>query len=347
MKEITLKEMARILNAELVGDGRVVVTGVRPLDEAMSTDLSFLSNPRYRSSLETTRAGGIIVSPGSITEGKNLLIMDDPYFGFALAMEAFFGEDYIPSGISTQAFIHAGAGIGSDPSIHPFAVVEKGAVVGDRVTLMSGVFVGRDAVIGDDTVLHPHVVVEKEVVIGSRVIIHAGTVVGSDGFGFAREGKRHRKIIQSGIVRIGDDVEIGANCAVDRAVMGETVIGNGCIFDNLIQIAHNVMIGENVILVGQSGIAGSSTLGDNAIIAAQSGVAGHLKIGEGAIVASKTAVLKDVPPGTRVAGIPAVDIGKWKRSVAMIKKLDSMGKRIRAIEKMVGHTAGGETEETE
>lgn len=347
MKEITLKELARILNAELVGDGRVVVTGIRPLEEARSSDLSFLSNSRYSSSLETTRAGGIIVSPGTLTEGRNLLIVDDPYFGFALAMEAFFGEDYIPSGISERASVHAGASVGSDPSLHPFAVVEKGAVVGDRVTLMSGAFVGQGAVIGDDTVLHPHVVVEKKCVIGSRVIIHAGTVIGSDGFGFAREGKRHRKIIQSGIVRIGDEVEIGANCAVDRAVLGETVIGNGCIFDNLIQIAHNVRIGENVILVGQSGIAGSSTLGDNAIVAAQSGVAGHLNIGEGAVVASKTAVYKDVLPGTRVAGIPAVGLGEWKRSAAMIKKLGSMRKRIRVLERRVGHNVEGEAEETE
>jgi len=223
----------------------------------------------------------------------------------------------------------------------------EGAHLGDRVTVMAGAYVGPGAQVGDDTVLHPNVVLEKGVVVGQRCIIHAGTVLGSDGFGFAKEGDRYHKILQVGIVRIGDDVELGANCTVDRAAMGETVIGDGCKLDNLVHVAHNVVIGRNCVLAGQTGISGSTTIENGVAMAGQTGAAGHLTIGAGAVVLAKSAVIKDVPPGIQVAGIPAVDAGQWRRAVAGIGRLDDLRRRIRRIEQRLGTPRSGDTDERE
>ena len=264
--------------------------------------------------------------------GLNLIHVPDPYLGFAMAMEVFYSRPYAGTGVSERAFVHPEACVGEQPSIHPFAVVCEGARIGDRVTLMPGVYVGPGAAVGDDCVVHPNVVLEWGVRVGRKVIIHAGTVVGSDGFGFAREGKSHHKIVHAGTVRIEDEVEIGAGCAIDRGVMGETVIGAGCKLDNLVMVAHNVRIGRNCLLAGQIGIAGSTELGDNVTMAGQSGAAGHLKIGSGVTVLAKSAVLKDMPEGVRVAGIPAVDSGQWRKTTAILGKLDDLRRKVVRLE---------------
>ena len=336
MIKITLGELAQLIGGELTGDPGIELTGVAPLNTATGEQISFLSNPQYSSSLEMTNAGGVLVSREQDAPGLNLIRVDDPYLGFALAMEIFHGRLYEASGISSQASVHPRAHIGADPSIHPFAVVCENATIGARVTLMPGCYVGPETVVGDDTVLHPNVVIESGVLIGERVIVHGGTVVGSDGFGFAQEKGIHRKIIQAGIVRIEDDVEIGAGCAIDRAVMGETVIGAGSKLDNLIQVGHNVQIGRNCILVAQVAIAGSTTLEDNVTMAGQSGAAGHLTIGKGALVYGRAAVVKDVPAGSQVSNlVPAVDAREWRRTVATLGSLATLRKRVAALEKQL------------
>jgi UDP-3-O-[3-hydroxymyristoyl] glucosamine N-acyltransferase len=272
--------------------------------------------------------------------------MEDPYLGFAFAMEIFHGGLYVPDGISPDASVHPGASVGSDPTIQAFAVVCDGATIGSRVTLMAGCYVGPGAMVDDDTVLHPNVTIGKEVLVGKRVIVHGGTVIGSDGFGFAQEQGVHRKIIQAGIVRIEDDVEIGANCTIDRAVIGETVIGAGSKLDNLIQVGHNVQIGKNCILVAQVALAGSTILEDNVTMAGQSGAAGHLTIGEGALVYGRAAVVKDVPAGSQVSSlIPAVDAREWRRTVAALGSLGTLRKRVAALEKEISRLTEESSEE--
>ncbi|UCG38847.1 MAG: UDP-3-O-(3-hydroxymyristoyl)glucosamine N-acyltransferase [bacterium] len=345
MKRITLGELTSRLGGELKGDAGIQVSGVAPLHTAGPEHVSFLSNPRYAASLPTTGAAAVIVSRGTACEGVNLIMVDDPYLGFAKAMEVFYGEPYRSTGVSELAFIHPGAHIGAEPSIHPFAVVCEGAAVGDRVTLMSGVYVGPGAAVGDDTILHPHVVLEKEVRVGKGVVVHAGTVIGSDGFGFARDGEGHRKIIQAGTVVVEDDVEIGAGCTIDRAVMGQTVIGAGSKLDNLIQVGHNAVIGRHCIIVSQVGISGSTELEDAVTMAGQSGVAGHLTIGRGAVVLAKSAVFKNVPAGAQVGGIPAVDGDQWRKTTAILGKLDNLRRKVARLESEMKRITGRSREE--
>ncbi len=348
MITITLGRLAEKIGGELVGDPQLKLVGVAPLHTATADQVSFLSNPRYAASLETTEAGAVIVSRDQVAPGLNLIRTDDPYLGFAIAMDVFHFEPYDPAGVDPLASVHSGARVGSDPSIHPFAVVCDGARIGSRVTLMSGSYVGPGALVDDDTVLHPNVVIERDVLVGKRVIVHAGSVVGSDGFGFAREKGGHRKIMQAGIVRVEDDVEIGAGCTIDRAVMGETVIGAGSKLDNLIQVGHNVRIGKNCILVAQAAIAGSTTLEDNVTMAGQSGVAGHLTVGEGSLIYGRAAVVKDVPAGSEVAGlIPAVDARQWRRTVAALGGLGSLRKRVATLEREIKRLLGGSRKEDE
>jgi UDP-3-O-[3-hydroxymyristoyl] glucosamine N-acyltransferase len=345
VKKITLADLAEKLGGVLDGDPKITVSGVAPLNLAGPDQISFLANPRYAPLLETSSAAGVIVSREVQAAGLNLIRLEDPYLGFAMAMELFYTEPYEAVGISDDAFVHQEALIGDDPSIHPLAVVCRGARIGSRVTVMPGAYVGPGVTVGDGTTIHPNVVLEKDVLVGSNVIIHAGTVVGSDGFGFAREGDRYKKIIHSGTVRIEDDVELGAGCTIDRAVMGETVIGQGSKLDNLIQVGHNVRIGPNCIIVAQVGIAGSAELQNNVTMAGQSGVAGHLKVGSGAVVLGKASVFKDVLPGEHVAGTPAIDAGDWRKSSAVFARLDDLRKRISRLEKELKKAGEGKREE--
>jgi len=347
MREITLADLARQLEGELEGEGHVVVNGIGPLHEAGPREVSFLFNPQYRKSMENTGAAGVIVSRDTVAKGINLIKVSDPHLGYAKAMEIFFGEDYISTGISPQASVHPDARIGADPSIHPFAVLCDNARLGDRVTLMPGVYVGPGATVGDDSVLHPNVVIERGVQVGKRAIIHAGTVIGSDGYGFAREGEKHHKIIHAGIVRVGNDVEIGANCTIDRAAMGETVIGDGSKLDNLIHMAHNVKIGRDCLILGQVGIAGSTTLGDRVIMAGQSGVIGHASIGDDTVIAAKAAVYKGLPADSQVAGNPAMEMGKWRRLMVHLGNMDTLTRRVRTLEREIENMKEMKVEEKE
>lgn len=345
MKTVTLGKLAEVLRGELEGDPQHEVSGVAPLDVARSVHVSFLSSPKYAHTLEHTEAGAVIVSGDATASGLNLVRVKDPYLGFAMAMEIFYRSPFVATGISDRAFVYPGAHVGDSVSIHPFAVVSEGARIGDRVTLMPGVFVGPGAVVGNDTVIHPNAVMEWGVLVGARVIIHAGVVVGSDGFGFAKEGEVYRKIHHAGTVRIEDDVEIGPGCCIDRAVMGETVISQGTKLDNLVHVAHNVRIGSNCALAGQVGLAGSVVLEEGVSMGGQSGVAGHLNVGRDAVILGRAGVTRDLPEGIRVAGFPAMESGKWWKVTALLGKMDDLRKRISRLEFRMKRTPADEGEE--
>jgi UDP-3-O-[3-hydroxymyristoyl] glucosamine N-acyltransferase len=328
----TLKEIAERVSGRLLGDPQRRFTGVQPLDAAGPDDLSFLANPRYREAAAASRAGALLVRAEDRIAGHDLVLVQSPYTALAAAMEMFFPRRLPAPGVSPEAVVAAGAALGRDVSVGPLAVVAEGCHLGDRVVLMPGVVLGEEVIIGADSVLHPGVVVAARTVIGARVVIHAGAIIGSDGFGYGEAEGGRTPIPQVGIVRIGDDVSIGAGTTVDRATFGETVIGAGSRLDNLVQVGHNVTIGEGSVLVAQTGIAGSTRLGRSVVMAGQSGIAGHLKIGDGAIVGAKSAVLADLPPGAFVIGHPAIDHREWKRAQAAWRRLPDLLRRVQRLE---------------
>ncbi|MBI5327078.1 MAG: UDP-3-O-(3-hydroxymyristoyl)glucosamine N-acyltransferase [Deltaproteobacteria bacterium] len=340
----TLKELACLVDGEVSGDGNIVITGVAGIDNAKQGEITFIANPKYAAWISNTRASAIILSPDikahdglSAAEqaGKNFLYVKNPYLAFAKIL-AVFNPSPIPYiGIHPHAHIHHTAEIGSDISIYPHVYIDKDANIGDRVTLYPGVYIGRDASIGDDTVLYSNVSVREGCFIGKRVIIHCNSVVGSDGFGFAKDGVRYHKIPQTGIVKIGDDVEIGACVAIDRATFGQTAIGRGSKIDNLVQIAHNVEIGEDSVIVAQVGIAGSTKIGNRVTLAGQVGVADHMEIGDDVIIGSQSGVTHDIPSKQVFSGMPAIPHREWLKSANIFAKLPDIRKMLLELEKRV------------
>jgi len=328
----SVAELAERLGARVVGDSKAVVERVAPLAAAGPRDISFLANPRYAAEARRTRAGAVLVGPGADLPGRTLLVVPDPYLSLATLLEILHPARRPEAGVSPQAVIGAGCAIGRDVSLAATAVIGDGCRIGDRSTVLSGSVLGAGVVVGQDTIIHPNVSVYDGCVLGSRVIVHAGSVIGSDGFGFAKDGERHRKIPQIGNVVIGDDVEIGANVTIDRATLGSTVIGKGTKIDNLVQIGHNVQVGENSLLVAQVGISGSTSLGKGVVFAGQSGAVGHIEIGDGSRVGAKSAVTRDLPAGSFVIGHPAMEAGAWKRAMAVFAKLPEMRRRLLRLE---------------
>ncbi|MDI6616007.1 MAG: UDP-3-O-(3-hydroxymyristoyl)glucosamine N-acyltransferase, partial [Syntrophaceae bacterium] len=271
-----LREIARHVGGSVVGDPDVFVSHVQGIDEAGEGDLTFIANPKYRDRLETTRASAILVSPGVTSPGKNLIVTDDPYSAMAKTLALLYPDETPPPGISTRAFVESDAEIGEEVTLYPGVYIGRRARIGRGVRLYPGVVVGDDASVGDGSTLYPNVVVYKNCAIGKRVILHGGVIVGADGFGFANPGADNRKVPQVGIVQIDDDVEIGANTTIDRGTLGKTWIQKGVKIDNLVQIGHNVVIGENSIIVAQVGISGSTKLGESVILGGQVGVVGHI-----------------------------------------------------------------------
>ncbi|HLE16737.1 MAG TPA: UDP-3-O-(3-hydroxymyristoyl)glucosamine N-acyltransferase [Syntrophales bacterium] len=330
-----IKEIAFLLDGNVIGDGEAFVEHLRAIDEAGEGDLTFLSNPRYLKSMKTTGASAILVAPGTECAGKNLIVVRDPYVALGKLLNIFYPEEDIHSGISGQAFIDKGAQVSKEATIYPGAAICRGAKIERGVVLYPGVFIGHDALIDEDSVLYPNVCVYRKCLIGKRVILHAGVVVGGDGFGFANPGVDNLKIPQVGIVQIDDDVEIGANSAIDRATLGKTWIKRGVKIDNLVQIAHNVVVGENSVIVSQVGIAGSTKLGKSVIIGGQSGLVGHITIGDNVIIGSKSGVHEDVPSGQTVSGFPHLPHRQWLRVVSCISKLPDMRKILRLLSNKV------------
>jgi len=331
----TLGELASRVGGRVRGEAGTILTGLRPLEEAGPGDLTFLGNVRYKRGAAASRAGAILTSPGLAPSSGVLLLVENPYAALGELLELFHPQRPRDPSVSDRAVIAPDALIGRDVSIGPLAVIGPRCRIGDRVQLRPCAVLGEECEIGDDSILHANVSVYPHTWIGRRVIVHSGAVLGSDGYGYATVGGKHRKIPQVGRLRVEDDVEIGANVTVDRGSLGETVIGRGTKIDNLVQVAHNVRIGEDCLLVAQSGIAGSTRLGARVTIAGQSGTAGHLEIGEGAIIASKTAVYRDLPPGAFVAGIPALDHMTWKRAQASFARLAALRSEVRALSRRV------------
>jgi UDP-3-O-[3-hydroxymyristoyl] glucosamine N-acyltransferase len=321
MPIVPLGEIADFVGGQYVGDRNRGVSSVAPLAEARAEHLSFLSNRKYATLLAQTKAGAILVPRNLEGEDERWIRVDDPYFAIARIMTRWFSTRPLPKGVSPKASISPSAKLGTNVAVGPFATIGDNVVIGNNVAIFQSVSIEAGSTLGDDSIIYPNVVIYDGTRIGCRCIIHAGVIIGSDGYGFAMHEGKHHKIPQIGIVRIEDDVEIGAGTTIDRAALGETVIGEGTKIDNLVQIGHNVKIGKHCLLVSQVGVAGSTELGDHVFVAGQSGFSGHLKIGHRVQVAAKSAVLADVPDDTKVMGSPAMPFNEFARRHAAVKKL--------------------------
>jgi len=333
-----LSDIVQQLSGTLEGDGLIEIRGVAGIAEAEEGEISFIANPKYVSEATATKASAVIVPEDWAADCPAALIrIQNPDAAFAKAAMLFYTPAPLPAeGIHPSAIVAEDVELGEGVRVGPLCVIEEGVKLGSGTVISAQCYIGHQAQIGENSKLHPQVSVREAAVIGNRTTIHNGTVVGSDGFGYSvdEEGVR-TKVPQIGIVQIGDDVEIGANVTIDRARFGKTKIGNGVKIDNLVQIAHNVVIGDHVVIVAQTGIAGSSSIGEKVIIAGQVGIAGHLTIGAGTVVGARSVVLKDIAPGEYVLGVPSMPAAKYKRSLANTMLLPKLKERLKALEKKV------------
>ena len=340
----TAAEIARQLQGEILGDGTIVLKGFAPADRAQPGDLTFAENENYFARAEQSAASAII-APGTFTSAKKTVIrVGDARVAFARVLPLFFPEPTFAPGIHPSAVVAPSAKI--DPSAHigPQCVVGENACIGARSVLQALNFIGPGCQLGEDVNLFPNVTLYAHTEIGDRVRIHAGTVIGSDGFGYVLDGAAHRKVPQIGNVIIRDDVEIGSNVSVDRGALGPTVIGTGTKIDNLVQVGHNVNIGEHCLLVAQVGIAGSTKLGKYVILGGQAGVAGHLKLGNKVSVTAQSGVMHAIPDGEKWFGTPAQPDRQMKRQLIAMQHLPELLKRVAELERKLGikdDAAGG------
>jgi len=337
---MTATEIAKFLDGEVVGDGGVVLKKFAPADRAQAGDLTFAENEAYLAKAEQGAATAILVDSKVTASRKVLIRVANPRLAFAKVLPLFFPEPVFAPGIHPTAVVLASAKI--DPTAHvgPHCVVGERVTIGARAVLRGGNHISDDSELGDETQLFPNVTVYAGSQIGRRVRIHSGAVIGSDGFGYVFDAGAHCKVPQIGNVIIGDDVEIGANTAIDRGALGATVIGRGTKIDNLVQIAHNVVIGEHSIIVSQAGISGSTRLGNYVILGGQVGLAGHIKIGNQAQVAAQSGVMHDIPDGEKWFGTPAQPDRQTKRQFLALQKLPELLRRVAELEKKLGGKLG-------
>ncbi|MFH1674708.1 MAG: UDP-3-O-(3-hydroxymyristoyl)glucosamine N-acyltransferase [Pseudomonadota bacterium] len=333
--EYSLREIADLVKGELIGDPDIIIKGILGFDDAGPDEITFVVSPKYIKRINETRAAAIIAPPEVKDTEKGLICVANPSLAFAKVSTLFHTVHRPVLGICAGAFAGDDFKYGQDISVSPGVVIGNGVTLGDRVTLMAGVVLGDSVVLGDDALIYPNVTILERCQIGNRVIIHAGSVIGSDGFGFAPDGDRYYKIPQVGIVRIDDDVEIGAGNTIDRATLGTTWIKRGVKTDNLVQIAHNVVVGEDTVIVAQVGISGSVTIGSHVILAGQVGVAGHITIGDNVTVGAQSGIAKSIPPGQTMSGTPVMPHNKWLRSSIITPKLPEMEKKIKELEKRI------------
>src|SRR5262245_60174084 len=339
---VKLSELAARLECRLeASDPHVEISRVSGLERAARGDVSFVANPKYYDLLTATRASAAIVfesMPDHVRPPATcgLLRSADPYSAFARAIHLLSPPAPPAPGVDRTASVAAGVELAADVSIGPLAVIQSGASVGACTVIHPHVVVGPGARIGEDCVLHAHASIRERVVIGNRVIVQNGAVVGADGFGFAKQPDgTHLKIPQHADVVIEDDVEIGANTTIDRPAVGETRIRAGAKIDNLVQIAHGVVIGRNVLLAAQVGLAGSTVVDDDVVMAGQVGVGGHLRVGKGVVAAGKSGITKSVEPGEFVTGYPAIPNREWRKAAVIFRHLPSLKKRIEELEQQV------------
>ena len=336
----TLGELAKALQADLEGDPGHVVTGVAPLDTAGPEQISFLIDPRYRAAARGSRAGAFLAPPGVADLPGPILRCAAPQRALIDLLRLFHPAVPPPPGVHPTAVVAPDARIDPSASVGPLSVVEAGAVLGARVHLQALVYVGRAVEIGEASMLYPHVTLREGVRLGRRVVVHPGAVLGGDGFGFAFDGAVHQKIPQLGGVLVEDDVEIGANTTIDRATFGDTIVRRGTKIDNLVQVGHNVEVGEHSLLVAQVGISGSSRLGRGVVLAGQVGVADHVTLGDGVMAAAQAGIPSDVPAGAKVLGTPARPVMQAKRIMAAESRLPELLQRVRALEQRLARLAG-------
>jgi UDP-3-O-[3-hydroxymyristoyl] glucosamine N-acyltransferase len=333
---ITAAGIAELVQGKVIGDSSIKLTGFAPADSAGTGDITFAEKEVHFRAAEQSQASAILVPQEFAASKKVLICVRNTRVAMARVLPLFFPPDQKKrSGIHSSAVIDASSQIDSSAYIGPNCVVGANVKLGAHSVLMGGNHIAANCMIGDEVCLYPNVVLYSGTQIGHRVSIHAGSVIGSDGYGYVFDEGRHRKVLQVGKVMIHDDVEIGANSAIDRAALGATVIGQGTKIDNLVHIAHNVVIGRHCLIMGQVGFAGSTQLGDYCVIASQSGIAGHLKFGNQVTVGGKSGVMKDIPDGSTVLGSPAVPDKQCKRQFIAIQKLPEMIHRLRELEKEV------------
>lgn len=326
-----LQELAELLDADIKGDGATEITGAAGISDAGEKDITFLSGPKFIKELKRSKAAAVLVKDFVAELDQPQVRIDNPRLAFARLLGHFYGKRNQNKGISSNAFVSGEADIGPDVTIYDFAYISDKTRIGRGTTIFPGVFVGESCSIGEDCTIYPNVTIRENIFIGNRVIIHPNAVIGADGFGYVFDKGRHYKIPQVGNVRIEDDVEIGAGTTIDRATTGTTVIGEGTKIDNLVQVAHNVRVGRNVILVAQVGIAGSSFIGDGVMIGGQSAIADHTDIESGTMLGARSGVFGKVERGV-YSGAPAIPHRDWLKATAIFARLPELKKRIEELE---------------
>lgn len=349
MMKLRIADIAQWFDGEVTGNPSVEVTRVAKIEEAGPGDLTFVANPKYQKYLSTTGASAVLVSrkldavAAGVRSDLILIRVDDPYVAFLRVLKELSpAVDPFPEGVHPSAVVAPTADVEAGARIGPMVVIGDRAKIGKNARIGAGCVVGPEAVIGDDCTLYPRVVVYHQCRIGSRVIVHSGAVIGSDGFGFAPKADgTYEKIPQLGIVVVEDDVEIGSNTSVDRATMGETLIRRGTKLDNLVQVAHNVTIGEHTVIAAQTGISGSSKIGSHCMIAGQVGIAGHLEIADRTILLAQSGIPKSIPQaGQTYFGYPAKPHGRALRIEAVIRSLPELAQRVQELETLVRELSG-------
>ncbi len=334
MKRVTLEELSKMVDGEVIGDGTLVISALNSIEQAQEGEISFVTKVKGDELRNLSNASALLVPLSVENPDMDVIKVKDPYLGSAIIHSFFLTSEFKAEGIHSTAVVAKSADLPEQITVGPYAVIGENVSVGARTTIEAGVVIGDDVHIGEDCQIKANVTIVDGSLLGNKVVIHPGTVVGSDGFGYATDGRGfHYKRPQVGIVEIGDDVEIGANCSIDRATFGVTQVKSGAKIDNQVQVGHNCIIGENSIIVAQVGLAGSTVLGRNVVMGGQSASAGHVTLGDGVMVAARGGVHTDLAAGAMVGGAPAMPIKEWGRAAAAYSRLPEMRKEIRALRK--------------
>lgn len=332
---IPLKKIVSHINGNLIGDENVKISGIASIKDAKEGEITFLTHPGYKKYLKDCRASAIIVGndfPVDTLKNINVIVSEQPASSYIKTFQLFIKPRKRKAGSSKLALLSKQSRIAKDVSIAPYVFIDKKAVIKSGVTIYPFVCIGENVTINEGTTIYPHVTIYDNVAIGKNVIIHSGTVIGSDGFGYMWDGEKHVKIPHIGKVTIEDNVEIGANVTIDRGSLGQTIIKKGTKIDNLVQIAHNVSIGENSIIVSQVGISGSVTIGKNVVLAGQTGVADHVTIGDNVMAGGRAGITRDVPPNSLISGTPHMPHKEWLKLHIYLKKLPLLFEKMKKIE---------------